>query len=89
MLILSLLPQMLMGFKLMHLTHRVRASTCKQLIGDEGEDFFNEGEDGRKRKGKVDNLAQSDSVNEYVIKDEWSKHGSTRMKCEIFSSKRS
>ena len=48
-----------------------------------------EGEDGRKRKGKVDNLAQSDSVNEYVIKDEWSKHGSTRMKCEIFSSKRS
>ena len=28
-----------MGFKLMHLTHRVRASTCKQLIGDEGEDF--------------------------------------------------
>ena len=82
MLILSLLPQMLMGFKLMHLTHRVRASTRKQLIGDEGED-------GRKRKGKVDNLAQSDSVNEYVIKDEWSKHGSTRMKCEIFSSKRS
>ena len=46
MLILSLLPQMLMGFKLMHLTHRVRASTCKQLIGDEGEDFFYEGKDG-------------------------------------------
>ena len=40
MLILSLLPEMLMGFKLMHLTHRVRASTCKQLIGDEGGDFL-------------------------------------------------
>ena len=49
MLILSLLPQMLMGFKLMHLTHRVRASTCKQLIGDEGEDFFYEGKDGKKK----------------------------------------
>ena len=40
MLILSLLPEMLMGFKLMHLTHRVSASTCKQLIGDEGGDFL-------------------------------------------------
>ena len=39
MLILSLMPQMLMGFKLMHLTHRVSTSTYKQLIGDEGEDF--------------------------------------------------
>ena len=50
MLILSLLPQMLMGFKLMHLTHRVRASTYKQLIGDEGEDFFNKGKDGKKKR---------------------------------------
>ena len=41
---------MLMGFKLMHLTHRVRASTCKQLIGDEGEDFFYEGKDGKKKR---------------------------------------
>ena len=49
-----------MGFKLMHLTHRVRASTCKQLIGDEGEDFFMRAKMG-KRKGKVDNLAVKQS----------------------------
>ena len=70
MLILSLLPQMLMGFKLMHLTHRVRASTCKQLIGDEGEDFFLWGQRWEKEKEKL-TISQLNSLNEYVIRDEW------------------
>ena len=34
-------------------------------------------------------ILQSDSVNEHVIRDEWSKHVSTRINCKIFPSKRS
>ena len=60
---------MLMGFKLMHLTHSVRASTCKQLIGDEGEDFL-WGQRWEKEKEKL-TISQSNSLNEYVIRDEW------------------
>ena len=88
MLISSLLPEMLMGFKLMHRTHRVRASTCKQLIGDEGEDFSLMRAKMEKEKEKLA-ILQSDSVNEHVIRDEWSKHVSTRINCKIFPSKRS
>ena len=75
MLILSLLLQMLMGFKLMHLTHGVCALTCKQLIGDEGEDFFNEGEDGKKEKEKEKlTMSVRHCFNKHVIRDKWSQH---------------
>ena len=77
-----------MGFKLMHLTHSVRALTCKQLIGDEGEDFSLMREKMEKEKERLA-ILQSDSVNEHVIWDEWSKQVSTRINCKIFPSKRS
>ena len=58
-----------MGFKLMHLTHRVSASTCKQLIGDEGGDFLMRAKMEKEKEKEKLTISQSDIVNEHVITD--------------------